>query len=163
MKKSILSLIFCSIVLFPNTIKPMDPKLGIERIKTIGTVFVAASIGAGLIYKFVEAWQDAPNWILLDAIKEGNLLLARRTIEEGADVNRENPNSGTPLSLAYYYKNVEIIKLLIEKGANIFKPVAIGVLRPYLLSYDIKRVPPLLHPLTPNDLRMEILSKYTQK
>ncbi len=161
MKKSILSLIFCSIFLFSNSVKPMDMP-GIKRIKTVGAIFVAACIGSKIIYDFVKIWEDAPNWILIDAIKEGNLSLARRAIEEGADVNFEKSNWGSLLSLAYYEKNIEIIKLLIEKGSNIFSEVTIGVWRPYFLLCDIKRVPPLLHPLTPHDLRMEILAKYSQ-
>jgi ankyrin repeat protein len=43
---------------------------------------------------------------------------AKKLIEYGANIN-EKSNGMTPLMIAARYNNVEIIKILIEKGANL--------------------------------------------
>lgn len=52
------------------------------------------------------------------AISKGDSETAKKIIEYGADVN-EAYNGMTPLMIAARYNNVEMINLLIEKGANL--------------------------------------------
>ena len=52
------------------------------------------------------------------AISKGEIDLVKKFIEYGADIN-ETTNGLTPLMYAARYNQVEIIKLLLEKGANL--------------------------------------------
>lgn len=54
---------------------------------------------------------------LCNAIVKGDIVTVKKFIEYGADVN-ESANGTTPLMLAARYNKVEILKLLLEKGAN---------------------------------------------
>ena len=53
-----------------------------------------------------------------NAICKGDLETVKKFIEYGANVN-EKSNGLTPLMLAARYNRVEIIKVLLENGANI--------------------------------------------
>lgn len=55
---------------------------------------------------------------LCTAISKGDILIVRKFIEYGANVN-EKSNGMTPLMIAARYNNVEILKLLIENGAKV--------------------------------------------
>ncbi|WP_291129395.1 ankyrin repeat domain-containing protein [Flavobacterium sp. UBA7682] len=55
---------------------------------------------------------------LCNAIVKGDLATVKKFIEYGSDVN-ESVNGTTPLMLAARYNKVEIIKLLLEKGAKL--------------------------------------------
>ncbi len=111
-------------ILFSNSIKPMDPKLGTERIKKIGTVFVAATASVAIIYKFANMFKDVLNWTLMDAVEEENLELVKKAINRGADVNCLQViscvwGSVTPLHVAVESGNAEIVKFLLTKDANL--------------------------------------------
>lgn len=54
---------------------------------------------------------------LANAIIKGDVEAVKKFIEYGCDVN-ERSNGMTPLMLAARYNQAEIIKVLIEKGAN---------------------------------------------
>lgn len=54
---------------------------------------------------------------LCNAILKGDLAAVKKFIEYGTDVN-EMSNGLTPLMLAARYNKVEILKYLIEKGAD---------------------------------------------
>jgi ankyrin repeat protein len=54
---------------------------------------------------------------LCNAIFKGDIATVKKFIEYGADVN-ETFNGMTPLMIAARYNKVEILKLLLEKGAN---------------------------------------------
>lgn len=54
---------------------------------------------------------------LCNAIVKGDLTTVKKFIEYGSDVN-ESMNGVTPLMLAARYNKVEIIKVLLEKGAR---------------------------------------------
>ena len=54
------------------------------------------------------------------AISKGDLETVKKFIEYGADVN-EISNGMTPLMIAARYNKVEIIKLLLSKGAHVNK------------------------------------------
>ena len=57
---------------------------------------------------------------LFDAVSNGELSVVQRCIENGEDINQINQNGFTALGLAVNCKKVEIVKYLIEKGANPF-------------------------------------------
>ncbi len=52
------------------------------------------------------------------AISKSDNATAKKIIEYGADVN-ERFNGMTPLMIAARYNNVEMVKILLEKGADI--------------------------------------------
>ena len=52
------------------------------------------------------------------AIVKGDTETVKKLIELGSDVNKKS-NGMTPLMFAARYNRVEIIKLLVEKGANV--------------------------------------------
>jgi ankyrin repeat protein len=52
------------------------------------------------------------------AISKGDVATVKKFVEYGADVN-ERSNDMTPLMMAARYNNVEILELLISKGARI--------------------------------------------
>ncbi|WP_348822146.1 ankyrin repeat domain-containing protein [Flavobacterium aestuarii] len=54
------------------------------------------------------------------AISKGDIEAVKKFIEYGADVN-EVSNGMSPLMIAARYNKVEIIKLLLSKGANLNK------------------------------------------
>jgi uncharacterized protein len=58
-----------------------------------------------------------PNTPLCNAIMKGDIETVKKFIEYGADVD-EMSNGLTPLMFAARYNKVEIIKLLLEKGAE---------------------------------------------
>lgn len=65
--------------------------------------------------------QSGPTLDLFEAIKEGNVKKAKKAIEKGADVNGpENENAPTtyPLIKAVKLNHLDIVKLLLERGAN---------------------------------------------
>ncbi|MES2545410.1 MAG: ankyrin repeat domain-containing protein [Bacteroidota bacterium] len=57
------------------------------------------------------------NTPLCSAIMKGDVAAVKKFIEYGIDVN-EKSNGVTPLMFAARYNKVEIIKLLLEKGAD---------------------------------------------
>jgi len=52
------------------------------------------------------------------AIVKGDTETVKKLIELGSDINKKS-NGMTPLMFAARYNRVDIIKLLVEKGANI--------------------------------------------
>ncbi len=60
---------------------------------------------------------DYNNTPLCSAIMKGDLVAVKKFIEYGTDVN-EKSNGVTPLMFAARYNKVEIIKFLLEKGAD---------------------------------------------
>lgn len=66
----------------------------------------------GLVKEFVS---PTP---LAAAIAKGDVETVKKFIEYGADVN-EKSNGMTPLMIAARYNQVEIVKLLLSKGANL--------------------------------------------
>ncbi|KAJ9353099.1 hypothetical protein DTO280E4_7527 [Paecilomyces variotii] len=59
---------------------------------------------------------DALSW----AARKGHTLFVEMLLEEGADINTRDPQSGdTPLSYAVINKHEEVAALLIEKGAGV--------------------------------------------
>ncbi len=49
----------------------------------------------------------------------GSTEIAKLLIEKGSDVNAADHKGGTPLTAAVFGGNIETIKLLLSKGANV--------------------------------------------
>ncbi|MBN3294857.1 IKBA inhibitor, partial [Amia calva] len=85
----------------------------------------------------------------------GYLSLLERLIHLGADINaQELCNGRTPLHLAVDLQNVELVKLLISKGADV-NSLSYGGYTPYHLTYGRQstEIKQLLLPLTAKELR----------
>lgn len=86
-------------------------------------VFANVSLASNVKSSFktserVESYET--NTPLGFAISKGDIEAVKKFIEYGADVN-EVSNGMSPLMIAARYNKVEIIKLLLSKGANINK------------------------------------------
>lgn len=77
-------------------------------------VALASGGTTSTISKETAAFNVSP---LCMAISKGDMETVRKFIEYGADVN-ESGNGMTPLMVAARYNRVEIIKFLLEKGAD---------------------------------------------
>lgn len=64
--------------------------------------------------KEIVVYNNTP---LCNAIVNGDIATVRKFVEYGSDVN-ELSNGVTPLMLAARYNKVEILKYLLEKGAD---------------------------------------------
>ncbi|KAJ3498906.1 hypothetical protein NLG97_g767 [Lecanicillium saksenae] len=62
-----------------------------------------------------------------DVIESGDVEAVRICLRAGAQVNKIPVCSATPLQVAAGYGNVEVVKLLIEAGANIDAPIGIAI------------------------------------
>ena len=58
---------------------------------------------------------------LLEAAKKGDFSKVKHLIESGCDVNYEDKDGYTALIFASFNGHLEIVKLLIAKGADINK------------------------------------------
>ncbi len=58
------------------------------------------------------------NW-LFSAIRENKLSKVIQLLEKGAEVEAKDVDGNTPLHYSVWYGSTEIVKLLIDKGANI--------------------------------------------
>lgn len=74
----------------------------------------ASSVSAGTTSKEIVTYNNTP---LCEAIIKGDLETVKKFIEYGTDVN-ETSNGLTPLMFAARYNKVEILKVLLEKGAD---------------------------------------------
>lgn len=79
-------------------------------------VTVANNVKATTNFELVSAYKT--NTPLGMAIAKGDFATVKKLIEYGASVH-EKSNGLTPLMIAARYNNVEIIKLLLEKGADV--------------------------------------------
>jgi len=68
----------------------------------------------GFVKGYTEYKDATP---LAVAIVKGDLETVKKFIEYGADINQKS-NGMTPLMIAARYNQVDIIKLLLDKGAN---------------------------------------------
>jgi ankyrin repeat protein len=78
------------------------------------TVAEAATVSANATSTEIANYTNTP---LCSAIMKGDLDTVKKFIEYGSDVN-EKSNGLTPLMFAARYNKVEIIKYLVEKGAD---------------------------------------------
>ncbi len=79
-------------------------------------VIIASTVETANRFELVREYQT--NTPLCNAICKGDVEAVKKFIEYGADVNQTS-NGKTPLMLAARYNNVEIMKLLIDRGATV--------------------------------------------
>ena len=87
-----------------------------ELLKVIDTEIIISTIDYDLIL-----YRDM-NSELLDAASENDVASATRCIENFADINLRNGKGWTPLIVASFNGAVDVMKILIESGANVDKP-----------------------------------------
>lgn len=91
--------------------------LGLALITLTGNAYAeTVSASANESTEFVKVYRIATP--LGNAICKGDMATVKKFIEYGANVN-ELSNGMTPLMLAARYNNIEIVKLLLENGANV--------------------------------------------
>ncbi|QQO09935.1 ankyrin repeat domain-containing protein [Breznakiella homolactica] len=93
--------------------------LAISLIAAAGiTTFITSSISSQKQQRLEEETALGP---LIKAIKENNSAEAKEIIDSGYDINEPRGlyAKTSPLIIAAEYENIEIIKLLVEKGADI--------------------------------------------
>ncbi|MBB6217152.1 ankyrin repeat protein [Anaerosolibacter carboniphilus] len=61
--------------------------------------------------------QNSATFLHIAAV-EGDLEMAKNEIANGADINARDKDGRTPLLIAVHYGNIDIVKLLIDKGAD---------------------------------------------
>ncbi|HPS86243.1 MAG TPA: polysaccharide deacetylase family protein [Spirochaetota bacterium] len=59
------------------------------------------------------------NSLLHDAVLNGDISLARKLIDNGADINCTNEQCITPIRLAAFLKRKEMVQLFIERGVSV--------------------------------------------
>jgi len=81
-------------------------------------IFTTALLLAG--HQTQQAAAAAPDVNIWEAAARGNIVAIRQHLEAGTDVDaKEPPGGGTPLLVAATFGQVEAVKFLIEKGANV--------------------------------------------
>ena len=69
---------------------------------------------------------EAEQVVLVDAVKRGNLEDIKAAISRGADVNVGVGTQNPPLTLAIHKNRLDIVKLLVESGADINRQDRLG-------------------------------------
>lgn len=85
--------------------------------KSIVYLSLALALSANAFASDFKSNNYAPNPLCI-AISKGDSETAKKIVEYGGDVN-QTYNGLTPLMIAARYNNVEMINLLIAKGANV--------------------------------------------
>jgi ankyrin repeat protein len=67
----------------------------------------------------VSAQTSSANQRLWDAAQRGNLSDVRAALSAGADINYKPGTGATPLIWASYFGHLEVVKYLVESGANL--------------------------------------------
>ena len=101
---------------------------------------------------------DSP---LNSAARVGGVAMIRYLVDHGADVNLHTPTNNTPLTSAIKSFNPEVVKLLLEEGANPNLPRSSDYFPP--LNEVIRSINPLTVPpyRLDNMFRiLELLFKY---
>ena len=88
-------------------------------------------------WRSITAWPPNHNSLMLAAINN-SLLVAKRLIESGADVNSANGNGRTAMKIAQLHGHAQMMSLLQSHGANLYSVRAvlqkiitiIGILNP---------------------------------
>jgi uncharacterized protein len=76
---------------------------------------------------------------LIDAVKSRDLLSSQKFITSGADVNSADDQEWTPLSYAAGNGDLNLVQLLVENGADIFR-VSRDHRTPYLIALAAGKV-----------------------
>jgi uncharacterized protein len=82
----------------------------------------------------IEKWRITMSELrLIETIKTENLAAARDLIESGEEVNQQDEHGWTPLNWAAGKGNLDLVKLLVDLGADIFK-VGRDQRTPYMIA-----------------------------
>jgi len=60
-------------------------------------------------------------WQLIEAVKADNMATVKELIGSGVDINQQDEHGWTPLNWAAGRGNLELVALLVESGADVFK------------------------------------------
>lgn len=82
----------------------------IMKPKYLSAALLGLSLGSGLAQN---------QKTLCDVVQAGNVTAARKLIADGASLESRNSKGWTPLIIATESTNTEMVKLLIEKGADV--------------------------------------------
>ena len=93
-----------------------SPKKSKSSIAKFAIAAVAVILAVGLI---IFAMTGSPGAALKKAAREGNIVVVRRELANGVDVNARAENSPTALMFAAANGQKEIIEFLIKKGADV--------------------------------------------
>ena len=81
-----------------------------------GIAAIAISLAVGLI---IFSMTDSPEAALVKAANDGSIVVVRRELANGVDVNAQNEYGYTALMAAAVKGHKEIVELLLDKGANV--------------------------------------------
>ncbi len=84
---------------------------------TLAVLIASAQLVPATTAVAAELPEDAP--VLLHAAEDGDVDLARRLLEEGADPDQASPGHGTPLIVAATRGDEELVRLLLDHGADV--------------------------------------------
>lgn len=76
---------------------------------------------------------------LIDAVKTGQLAKVEQALNAGADIHQQDEQGWTPLNWAAGRGDLEIVKLLIDRGADVFR-VGRDQRTPYKIALAAKHV-----------------------
>ena len=68
---------------------------------------------------------QSPNPPLIDAVKKGDIEAVRKHLDAGADVNTNDEDGYTLLTVAVAYGSKEIVELLIFNGVDVLSLIHI--------------------------------------
>lgn len=76
---------------------------------------------------------------LIEAVKAGDCETAEKLIENGIDINQQDQQGWTPLNFAAGNGSMPLVKLLVEKGADVLK-TGRDLRTPYMIALAAGRV-----------------------
>lgn len=83
---------------------------------------VVISLAIVLIFRIGFAQNNAPasnlDRQLLNAVSNDDLIVTRKALDDGANIEARDANEATPLMTAAEHNNVALVNMLLEKGAN---------------------------------------------
>jgi len=95
----------------------ISAKLRSMKLQEQETAAAAAAGGAPKASQAPKKPQNISN--LHDAAKWGDVDVAHKMLNEGADVNQKNDRGITPLGVAVGFNRVEVVQLLLDSGADL--------------------------------------------
>lgn len=95
------------------------------QLKELGRVVGVIFLGILILADSSCSKPERPSVSLFEAAEQGNLDQLKRHLYWGCDVNAVNSDSQTPLGLAAKNGQVEVVKLLVSKGADATKAGAL--------------------------------------
>jgi peptidoglycan/xylan/chitin deacetylase (PgdA/CDA1 family) len=90
-----------------------------NKLYTILLIFLASAFIVSCRSYNIKDKDSNGNSLLHDAVLKGDITLVKKLIDEGADLNCTNEQCVTPIRLAAYLKEKEIVQVFIERGVNV--------------------------------------------